>query len=1135
MSITDEVLEKGRIVHTIDETKLAVAIFDSVHVFCILPKEYPGALSIRIIAPHSESVSEQLISEIVRNWDSSHRYGDLFSFAFFPLEIRLKGENGQIKSIHMCQCIKAEYRIENKKTCDPGEIEKLKEDLYALFSHPNSLAPFIFTKDLSYDKKILQLRQNLIQESRTGAYRNSHDILEELQRLLLSIEKEFFRLRSLDQLALIVKTHFTLKKNEGSLKPLRKISAQAFPSLIKYPFGTSEVLSIVLFISQLDDYERLNSSHLIDATQSVVPEIHLVPESFYKYGYPSNHSFALYFEIEKNGTELFSTEEIQKINDELSLYISSAIEPVVSRIDIPINEEEHLRNILLLSQALKSKKDKPQIIVQFIKQHALNLEFSITLMRVGDEGESIDIEKIDWSKIPDSLHIVPTSSSTVGYIRGKYPKLVLSCFAHCAKKPFSRPNRTIDYVAARQYIITCLEQNFGQIRDVNGGLIGKQKQFFSELKQKLSIEELREFDIIEALFQNISSPSVKGDLSPDSILFLYRSIKNSFSTRTKSCTLLSDSIEGHKPNLNNTLLHHFHPFLFTTRQKISEKLFVQKILNKNISEQNRALTHMVIEGDRIVYILLLRKYEVDIPIATIISNIEQLIQDALHRYQEEKAIRISLPQPTLLLDPRVGTDRTSGILIKMLYEGLMRIDESGKPNTALAEAIEISDDRKKYHFTLRKSVWSNGLPVTAYDFEYAWKKILDPSFKTLYDYLFHPIKNARAVKAGMKHIDELGIIAVNAQELTVILEIPAPYFLELICHWIYSPLSKEMDVKHPGWAYYAEDTYVSNGPFRLTKWKRDSEIQVVKNRDYWDSDAVHLDKIDVAIIEDGKIALQLYHQGKLDWIGEPLTEIPMDALLNRPKSLNAHPISSIQWFVFNIQKRPFQSKKVRQAFHLALNKESIISTALFGDEQPSHSILPKRLSLQKADNTEWNVDKAKRLFSEGIQELGIVKEEIDTLILKVYDQEPIKTVAYAVQQQWEDTFGIPIRVDVISWHQYFESLPELDYDIIGIMWYLWFLDPMYTFETLSSLSNSMNLSQWQHPEFISLFKRAQKETSEIKRQQLIYELEKIAMEETPIVPVFEYTLRYIKNPKLSHVYLSHLGNIDFKWADISLL
>lgn len=1137
---SDEALNNGQQIFALQLAELeAIGLtketYTQLTVDCSLSEEFFHLLTIQIIAPNIPPAFESILSELVRGWKTKKRADGCFSFTSIPLEIRI-AQGNQLLDTYKPIYIQAKYYFEKNRVIENFDPKALQNDIQELLLRPLSLSPVLLSKEISHDEKILLLRQELLYATKDSLQKNSSDIFEEYHRLILSLEKEFIRLRSIPHLLKIIQTHFILRKtakqsSRNSFSSERTVHTKIFPSTIFYAFGEREVLSIIITLSYLDDYERLTANHIVEAVRQSIQDISLLPESSYHYFYRQEKMYTLYLEIEKKDTTPFSEEEINLLQDTLSHLTHKAIEPVMSLIDIPVNEEENLRNILLLSQELKTRKDKPQVILQFIKQHKEILEFSITIMRVGDKNEQGDMKKIDWPEKTPYLQIVPISSAIIGYLRGKYPKELISSTAYCSRKPFLRPNKTIDYVRSREFIITSLEQIFGPMRDVNGGLIGKQKRFLDEVQEKMRAHERHDIEYLEAIFCNMTPVSVRSLFSPDSVLAIYRLVKKTSYIHHGKCIQLS---MDHLSEESLGDLYDFSCFLFSASKKIDERSLLQGIIHSTKLDSwghDIAYTYYSSASNLVFHLLLIRKNCFQ-NLPSIEQHIEKIVEkhDAVPLAQ--KSITICLPRPTLLLDPRIGTDRTSGIVIKMLYDGLMRLDSKGKPTAALAKDISISENKRKYTFSLRESFWSNNQPVTAYDFEYAWKKILDPSFKTLFDYLFNPIKNARAVKAGLLPIDSLGVHAVDNTTLVVDLEIPAPYFLELLCHWIYSPLSKTVDLTDPGWAYYAEESYVCNGPFRLTKWRQETEIQVVKNELYWDKDAVHLDKIHISIIEDSAQALQLYQKGHLDWIGEPLTEIPIDYQRAHPNALLSHPISSIQWFAFNVQQKPFQSKKIRQAFHCALDKKEIISHTLFGDETPSESIVPKSLSNIEQTASTCQRTLAKKLFQEGLQELELSVSQIPTLTLKVYNQEPMKSVALHAIAQWQEIFGITINAEILPWHRYFESIPEFRYDIISIMWYSWFFDPMYTFETLSSLSNGMNLSQWQNPAFISLFRKAQQETSPARRQEYLKKLEEIVMEEVPIVPVFEYTLRYMKNKRLSNIYLSHLGNIDFKWAEI---
>lgn len=471
----------------------------------------------------------------------------------------------------------------------------------------------------------------------------------------------------------------------------------------------------------------------------------------------------------------------------------------------------------------------------------------------------------------------------------------------------------------------------------------------------------------------------------------------------------------------------------------------------------------------------------------------------------------------------------------MLYEGLMRMDPSGKPSCAGCERVEISADQKRYTFFLRKAHWTNGTPVTAYDFEYAWKKVLDPQFKTPFAYLFYPIKNAEQVKSLQKPVDDLGVFALDEYTLEVHLEHPAPYFLELCAHWIYSPLCKEVDQLHPGWAYYGDDTYVSNGPYRLAKWRRNSEIQVLKNQHYWDSAAVAVNQIDISIVEDPARALELYQKGELDWIGEPLSEIPPEAfkIKEYEREIIAHPIAALHWYALNVNVAPFSSKKCRQALAIALNRRALVDTLFSGHEKCAYSILPPGVSQHDEPYFEdSSPEYARKLFDEGLQELNLTRGDLPPFMITCCDQEIHHSIAVVAAEQWKNALGIDVKIEGFKFDRFMEKCGQHDFQIMGITWYCWVYDPSYILHQLKSLSHEMNFSQWHNPIYAELLERAQNCTEKSTRLELLHKAETIVMEELPIIPLFYYTFKYMKKDYLDNIYLSHLGQIDFKWATI---
>ena len=947
--------------------------------------------------------------------------------------------------------------------------------------------------------------------------------LNELQRFLLAIDDDFHKLRTPSHLLKLPRSHLWLKEkhsHRSSTPGAEKwFYYRVFRSKLQFPFGTKDVICLVISLHSLSTYEQFDHRHILLACKRCIPSLEAVPRSFYVYRYSDSPALSLYLEVEKNDGSLPTSAEIATLKRELGQELSASIEQVMSRIDIPHNEEDLLRNFLLLSQQLRTAKDIPQVIVQFQGQTDTALEFHVTLVRsvkVGDEETPLPSFAI--SPITKG---VPLRSSVIDTLRTKHVKQGIVFLVECHKDHFLRRDRSVDFLKARESVVHHIETAFGNVRDLNGGLIYQQHQLLESIKPLLTKEEEKELPRIENLFHSLSPTLMKNIIGPEHVVTVFRQF------------LALRRVIRHKAT-KNFLVEEYTKEVFIgflcPPSFVKEEVFAAK-QHFNLAENELALCDTTSDGHQFCFIIFLSQDH------DVREKVTQWLQELLRdkkRTKEKKSLRLSLSRPIPSLDPRIGTDRMSGTVIKMLYEGLMRLDQSGNPTHAIAEEVLISDDGRTYTFTLRPTYWTNGNRVTAYDFEYAWKKILDPTFKTVFDYLLLPILNARLVKAGRLATDSLGIRAISDRVLIVDLEKPCPYFLELCCLWIYSPLCKDIDKNHPGWAYFGDRTYVCNGPFKLTKWSQNSGIQLEKNEHYWDKEKVSIKHIDIKVIEDPLVALQLFEQGELDWLGEPLSEMPLYLFKQRHPRVRTNPMAAVQWYDFNVQHPPFRSAKVRRALSYALNRPAIIKEHLYGDERASHSLLPPSLSLLDSQSPlDFDLKMAQKLFKEGMEEQGLTDSILKPLTMVVYDREPHKTIARAVINAWEKAFGLSFVLDVLSWNEFFERLGGTSHDILGHVWYSWYKDPIYSLGIFRSKTSSMNSSRWSGEEYARLLDKADLEMDTTTRNSLLKTAEEMLLHEMPVVPVFDYNSRYLKNEHVDNIYVSHLGNVDFKWTTFS--
>ena len=211
-----------------------------------------------------------------------------------------------------------------------------------------------------------------------------------------------------------------------------------------------------------------------------------------------------------------------------------------------------------------------------------------------------------------------------------------------------------------------------------------------------------------------------------------------------------------------------------------------------------------------------------------------------------QSLRINLSKEPASLDPRKGNDMVASQIHFMLYEGLLRLNPDMSLSVAQAESYEISSDHKTYTFHLKNTVWSDGSPVTAYDFEKTWKSMLDPCFPSPDAYLLYPIKNAKPVKEGKLPLDQVAIHSKDVKTLVIELERPTPYFLQILASSVFLPVKTDKDQSMPNWATQPEQI-ISNGPFTLKSWKFNQEMVFEKNPHYHRASQVqHVEVVDRA-------------------------------------------------------------------------------------------------------------------------------------------------------------------------------------------------------------------------------------------------------------------------------------------------
>ncbi|WNS75759.1 peptide ABC transporter substrate-binding protein [Bacillus sp. DTU_2020_1000418_1_SI_GHA_SEK_038] len=508
--------------------------------------------------------------------------------------------------------------------------------------------------------------------------------------------------------------------------------------------------------------------------------------------------------------------------------------------------------------------------------------------------------------------------------------------------------------------------------------------------------------------------------------------------------------------------------------------------------------------------------------------------------QEEKAevpqnLRININTEPPSLHPGLAKDTTSGAVLLQTFEGLTRIDQEGKPVEAAAEKIEVSEDQKVYTFTIRDAQWTNGDPVTANDFEYAWKWALDPNNQSEYAYQLYYINGAEAANTAGGSLDEVGVKALDEKTLEVTLENPTPYFTELTAFYTYFPINSKVAEANPNWANDAGENYTSNGPFVMTEWAHSDKIVLEKNENYWDAGAGKLERIEMIMVNDPNTELSMFDNGELDWAGSPTGNLPTDAMqaLKDQGRLTTQAIAGIYNYKFNTTIEPFNNVNIRKAFAHAINRQEIIDNITQGEQLPAMAIVPPSMfpENEKGYFPDNDVEKAKEFLQKGLEELGYKDvSEFPAVTLSYNTSEAHQKIAQAIQDMWKQNLGVEVTLDNAEWAVYLDKLHSLDYDVGRLGWLGDFNDAINFLEMYRDADGGNNNTGWENKEFQDLLAKSAVEGDAAKRQQLLKDAEAVFMDEMAVAPIYFYTLNWVKVENLQGVHVSGLGDVQYKWA-----
>ncbi|WP_251025310.1 MULTISPECIES: peptide ABC transporter substrate-binding protein [unclassified Bacillus (in: firmicutes)] len=473
-------------------------------------------------------------------------------------------------------------------------------------------------------------------------------------------------------------------------------------------------------------------------------------------------------------------------------------------------------------------------------------------------------------------------------------------------------------------------------------------------------------------------------------------------------------------------------------------------------------------------------------------------------------------------------------ILEHTFEGLTKKTEEGKIVPGSAESWEISEDGLTWTFKLKDGLkWSNGDPLTANDFEYAWKYALKPETAADYAYQLYYLKGGEAYNSKKGKEEDVGVKATDEHTLVVTLEQPTPYFLDLTSFYTFYPIDKKVQEENPKWALDAK-THVSNGPFKLTEWKHKESLKIEKNENYYDKDKIKLDAVNFALIEDENTAWQMYQSGELD-LAYPLpVDIQGQMVNSDDKEFKMGKELAVYYYNFNTEVKPFNNAKVRKALSMAIERQKITENVAQGGQKPAFGVVPPGIPDASGDFQEntgnlfkEDVAEAKKLLKEGLAEEGMKELPEFSILYNTLDSH--KKIAEAVQGMWRDNLGVEVTLENAEFQVKLDREKAGDFEISRAGWVGDYVDPM-TF-MLWETDGAYNDAGWSNKEYDNLLKEAKSTMDPKERMDALHKAEKVMIDEMPILPVYFYTKPYMVKSNVTGVFAPINAYPNFIYAD----
>lgn len=490
------------------------------------------------------------------------------------------------------------------------------------------------------------------------------------------------------------------------------------------------------------------------------------------------------------------------------------------------------------------------------------------------------------------------------------------------------------------------------------------------------------------------------------------------------------------------------------------------------------------------------------------------------------------------LDPHVAKGIIEHNILRAVFEGLTVSDPKDPENSlpGAAASWEHNADFTEWTFHLQPNgKWSDGTPVTAEDFHFAYQRILSPKFGAPYVSMLYFIKGAEDYfNEKITDFSQVGVEVIAPLSLKLTLKAPCPFLLQVTRHFTWYPVPKhvvlkygKMDERFTDWT--EENNIVGNGPFRMKKWKFNHLIELEKNPFYWDAQTVQLNGLRFYPISNKSTEARMFYADQLHVTEALSAEHIKYAKRHFPDALRQEPGYGSMFLRINVTSPKLKDRNLRRALAHAMNTQSIIDYIKRGGEPLAEGLVPTLGSYTATGGIPYDVAKAKEYFSKTQYAANPAALKLNLLSS---DKPESIDIAIALQAMWHDTLGIDIRIVKREWSTYLSMMDKLQYDLVSGGWYADYADPT-TFLDMFRAGDGNNRTGWVNEHYDKLLEDATTITDPAQRTATLKQAERLLLDETPIVPMYWTRYNYLMHKDVKGWHPDILKSPSYKFMSLS--